>query len=137
MITSSPLPRAKQPKFHESSQLQSMRENDATGRQWIRSRAMVGQSNGSDRQLSYLTQKLNRLRHRIPGGSGSSTATGMMFKGEYSGGAYKNQEVVAFTPQGQGAGMYVALRAVPAGQSPDVGSPFWFAFPAPAPGIFQ
>ncbi len=134
MIVSSPIPRGKQPKYHESSYLQSFRENDSTPRQWIRAKTSGYNGGGQDRQIAVLTQQMNRMRRRIPGGSGSSSGTGMFFKGEYSGEAYSTQNVVEFVPDGQSAGFYIALKTVPAGQSPDVGFPYWMAFPAPAPG---
>jgi hypothetical protein len=83
-----------------------------------------------------MLQKLARNRRRIVGGGGGSSSTGMVFKGEYNGGSYKTQDVVAFTPIGGSAGMFIALKPVPAGQSPDTGAPFWFSFPAPSPGMW-
>ncbi len=85
--------------------------------------------------MAFLLQKLGRVRRRVVGGGASST-TGMVFMGEYGGGSYDTQQVVVFTPTGGAAGMYIALQPVPSGQSPDTGAPYWFSFPAPAPGMW-
>ncbi len=134
-IVSSPIPRAKQPKWHESSPLQSVRENDSTSRQWLRARANGFNLEGVARELGVIKQQLGRVRRRVVGG-GASTGTGMIFKGEYNGGSYSTQNVVAYTPTGGSAGMYIALTSVPAGVLPDTGSPYWFAWPNSPPGMF-
>lgn len=134
MIISSPLPRGRQPTFHQGSGLRSPRDADATARQWLRAKTANYNSGGTDRQMFFMLQKLSRQRKRIVGGGGSTTSTGLVYKGEYNGGAYDTQNVVEFTPDGASPGFYLALKPVPAGQSPDVGFPYWKAFPAPAPG---
>jgi hypothetical protein len=134
MIASSPIPRGVQPKFHESSGLQSIRENDSTSRQWLRSRTMASNSGGSDRAMFYLNQKLNRLRRRVVGGGSTSSGSGMVWKGEYDPTAkYDVMDVVVFTPAGGAAGTYITNQAV-SGVSPDVGLPNWTAFPNGSPG---
>jgi len=77
MVTSSPIPRAKQPKWHESSGLQSIRESDSTPRQWLRARTNGYNTEGLARQVGVLTQQMGKYRRRIVGGgaSDSSTAT--------------------------------------------------------------
>lgn len=135
MIVSSPIPRAKQPKWHESSPLQTPRESDSTGRQWLRARTSGFNSEGVYRELNTIKQLLGKYRRRVVGGGGSTSGTGMQWKGEYNGGSYSAQNVVTFTPDGApAAGNYVALKNVPVGVSPDTGSPFWQVFSYPAPG---
>lgn len=116
--------------------MRSLRDADATARQWARSKRMVHESNASNGQLAFMVQKLNRQRRRVVGGGGSTPSSGMVFKGEYSGAAYDSQNVVSFQPDGQSPGLYLALKAVPAGQSPDIGAPYWMAFPVPSPGMW-
>lgn len=86
--------------------------------------------------LNRVQIELGKLRRRITGG-GSSTSTGMVFKGEYdSTKSYSIQNVVVFTNPGGSAGTYIALQTVSAGVSPDVGSPSWFAFPNSPPSVW-
>lgn len=136
MIVQAPQSKVRMPTFHEGSGLRSPRDADATARQWLKAKTTTHNENGNNNQLFYMMQKLSRQRRRIPGGSGSTASTGMKWSGEYNGGSYKPQNVVTFTPDGQSAGNYVALRNVPAGVSPDVGFPYWQAFSVPAPGIW-
>lgn len=135
MMIYSPLSRARQPIFNESSGLRSTRDGDATSRQWLRMRTIGRVQGGNDHQMFFLRQQLARLRRRIVGG-GATASSGMIFKGEWNGGSYSSQNVVAYTPAGKSAGMYVALRNVAAGVPPDTGGDDWFAFPNSPPGMF-
>ena len=141
MIINCPLPRATQPRYHEGSAMRSIRDGDATSRQWRRTQVSGRNSGGTDRQMFFMLQKLARQRHRIVGGGGSTSSSGMRFRGEWSAspsdglGAYKAQDVFAFTPDGGSAGMYIALKD-PGSNSPDTGAPFWFAFPNSPPGVW-
>jgi len=137
IIVSSPVPRAKQPKWHESSPLQSFRENDSTSRQWLRASKNGYNTDGIARQVGVLTQQMGRYRRRIVGGGASTSSGGMQWKGEYNGGSYKAQNVVTFTPNGASAGNYVALKDVPSGTAPDTGFPYWQAFSVPSPGVWS
>lgn len=116
--------------------MRSFRDSDSISRQWIKNRSAGHNQTGTDRQLFFMLQKLARQRRRVVGGGGSLPSSGMTFKGEYSGIAYDSQNVVSFQPDGQSPGLYIALQAVPAGQSPDIGAPYWMAFPVPAPGMW-
>lgn len=136
MITSSPVSRAKQPKWHESSGLQSIRESDATPRQWLRARKNGDNSDAIARQVGVLTQQMGRYRRRIVGGGGSANGTGLTFRGEYSGTSYPAQSMVIFTSDGGSSGTYVSIKSVPAGIAPDTGYPYWVALPFPPSGIF-
>lgn len=136
MMYSSPLPRGRQPRYHEASGLRSTRDQDATARQWIRSKTSGFNSGGTDRQMFFMLQKLNRQRRRVVGGGATSSSSGLQFKGQYNGGAYKTQNMVIFTPDGQSPGTYIALQAVPSGQSPDVGFPYWVALPTSPSGVW-
>jgi len=136
MIISSPVPRGKQPKWHESSGLQSIRESDSTPRQWIRQRTNGAQTDALARQVGVLTQQMGKYRRRIVGGGASSTTGTLVFKGEYSGTSYPAQSMVVFTSDGGSSGTYISLKAVPAGVQPDTGTPYWFAMPFPPAGIF-
>ncbi len=135
MIVSSPIARAKQPRWHSSSRLQSIRENDSTSRQWLRQGKNGQNSETSNRADFFKNQILNKLRRRIVGGGGAAT-TGMVFKGEFDPSAsYDVQNVVVFTSDGGSAGLYIALQQV-SGISPDIGAPKWLAFPNSPPGVF-
>lgn len=136
MMFSSPLPRGRQPRYNESSGLRSSRDQDATARQWIRARTVGHNNGGTDRQMFFMIQKLNRSRRRVVGGGATPSSGGMVFKGQYDPStSYDAQNVVIFTPDGASAGTYVAMQAV-SGISPDVGSPNWVALPNMPAGQF-
>ena len=135
MIVFSPQQRTRQPHYFQGSSLRSMRDADATARQWLRAKSVTHNTNGTNSQQFFLLQKLARQRRIKPGGSGS-TSGGMSFKGEYNGGPYASQNVVVFTPDGGAAGTYIALKGVPAGIAPDIGNPYWMALPFPPSGIW-
>lgn len=136
MIVASPTANTRQPHYYEGSRLRSLRDSDAVARAWLKTKQTAHRNNNTNNQQFFLLQKLARQRRRVVGGGATQTSTGMTFKGEYSGGPYAVQNVVAYTAVGGSAGLYIALQSVPAGVLPDTGNPYWFAFPAPAPGMF-
>lgn len=130
----SPIARARQPGFNESSSMRSVRDADATDRQWIKNKDTSDQTWGIVRSVAKLSRDVAKLRRRILGG-GSAPASTNWFQGEWDPGTtYTTGQGVAFTPDGGSAGMYIALQNVPAGTSPDTGAPNWFAFPNSPPG---
>ncbi len=135
MIIAAPTANTRQPHYFEGSSLRSRRDSDAVTRAWAKTKSTAHRNNAINNQQFFTLQKLGRNRRRVVGG-GASTGTGMIFKGEYNGGAYSTQNVVAYTPTGGSAGMYIALTSVPAGVLPDTGSPYWFAWPNSPPGMF-
>lgn len=134
-MINSPLPRGRQPRYHEASGLRSSRDSDALARAWIKERTVGHNNGGTDRQMFYMLQKLARQRRRIVGGGGG-ISSGLTFKGEYNNGPYQAQNLVAYTPAGGSAGMYIALVNVPAGVLPDTGNPYWFAWPNSPAGMW-
>ena len=51
--------------------------------------------------------------------------------------SYSRPAIVFFTPDGGAAGSYYPLvDNIPAGISPDVGAPYWGAFPNSPPGVW-
>ncbi len=124
-------------KRHAGSQMDSARERTATGKQWQISATAEAQLSHHGVAITRISHELGKLRRRIVGGSGAAAqSTGMIFKGVYNGGAYKTQDVVAYTAAGSSAGMYIAIKSVPAGVLPDTGSPYWFAWPNSPPSMF-
>lgn len=124
------------PKRHEASQMVSPRERTAVGKQWqsaVRDNSQLSQYGIA---LQRIQNEMGKLRRRIPGGASAGQSGGLQFKGQYNGGAYKTQNMVIFTPDGQSPGTYIALQAVPSGQSPDVGFPYWVALPTSPSGVW-
>lgn len=137
MIIQAPQPKVRLARYHEGNYMRGPRDADAVNRGWIKARTNLHSASGNDSQQFFMNTKLARLRRRINGG-GSTSSTGMSWKGEYSPTkAYAAQNVVEFTPDGSAAGTYIALINVPAGQAPDMGYPYWTAFPFPPAGIWS
>lgn len=130
-----PTPRVRLPSFHEGNRMRSLRDTDATARQWLKSRTTTHNNSGTDRQMFFMLQKLARQRRRVVGGGGSAAGF-MRFIGEYGGQAANAQNVFAFTPDGGAAGLYIALGNIPASTPPDTGAPNWFAVPNSPPGVW-
>ncbi len=114
MIISAPTANTRQPHYFEGSSLRSRRDSDAVTRAWAKTKSTAHRNNAINNQQFFTLQKLGRN----------------------NGGAYSTQNVVAYTPIGGSAGMYIALTSVPAGVLPDTGSPYWFAWPNSPPGMF-
>lgn len=135
MLLSSPIPRAAQPRFNEGSSLRSIRDTDATSRQWIKNDDTSFQAWAVLGVVARLSRTVDQLRRRILGGSGRGTSSGFFYAGVWnSGKSYPAQNQVTFTPQGQSAGEYISIIPVPAGISPDTGAPYWHANATPTPG---
>lgn len=136
MMIYSPLSRARQPVFNESSGMRSTRDGDATSRQWLRMRTIGRVQGGNDHQMFFMRQQLARMRRRIVGG-GVASSDGVIFGGEWNpNNSYKKNTIVFFTPDGLSAGTYISLQQVIAGISPDVGAPNWVVFPSSPPGVW-
>ncbi len=136
MIISAPTASTRQPHYFEGSRLRSLRDRDAVSRAWILNRTTAHRNNSDSNQQFFANQKLARLRRRIVGG-GTTSTSGLVFKGEYNGGAYAANSMVVFTPDGGAAGTYISTKAVPAGVSPDTGNPYWIALPFPPAGVWS
>lgn len=122
-------------KRHGGSQMNSPRERTATGKQWQLSGTAEAQGGVHGVAIQRIMHEIGKLRRRVVGGGGGGVVQiAMTFKGEYNGGSYKTQNVVAYTPNGGSAGMYICTRNAPAGTPPDTGSPYWFAWPNSPPG---
>ena len=68
----------------------------------------------------------------------SAAALSTWFTGLYDAGVtYSAQQVCVYTPDGGQAGAYVCLVSGTVGITPDTGAPNWFAWPAPAPGVWS
>lgn len=124
------------PKRHEGSQMNSPRERDAQGKQWKMSRTTDSQTGTLTVSINRMQNELGKLRRRTWGAASVASTGGIQFKGEYNNGVYKKQNMVIFTPDGQSPGTYISLKDVPAGQSPDVGFPYWVALPTSPSGVW-
>jgi hypothetical protein len=67
-----PQPRIVVPKAHESSQLRSPRDSDSVNRQWRRHNATHIQESSNTNAIQVLNQKVEKIRRRILGGSGTA-----------------------------------------------------------------
>lgn len=131
------MPRANQTRIHEGSSLRSVRDSDRTSNLWKRHNGNQFNLEGVYRSLDKLHQDLGKLRRRIVGGGGTTSTSGMDFKGEYDPTkAYAAKTIVLFTPDGGSAGTYISNQKVVAGVSPDMGLPNWIAFPNSPPGMW-
>lgn len=68
MNFNSPLPRARQPFFHEGSGLRSVRDSDATARLWTKNNIVKRAESDTQRVLANVQQQLAQLRRRQIGG---------------------------------------------------------------------
>lgn len=136
MLLNAPLPRANQSLIHEGSGLRSVRDADRVSNWWKKNNGTANNLDGIYRSLFKLQIDLGRLRRRIVGGGGTSSTSGVDFKGEYDPTAsYKAKVIVIFTPDGGSPGTYISNQPV-SGISPDIGLPNWTAFPNSPPGMW-
>lgn len=107
--------------------------------QWVHDTlANVRRGNESPDALTSRTTKGTFVQPRSVKGGGATTPLGDWFKGLYDADTtYNAQQVVAYTPSGGQAGMYVCLMNNTLGITPDTGAPNWFAWLYPAPGVWS
>jgi len=65
----SPIPRAKQPAFHEGSSMRSVRDSDANAKNWIKSKDTARALEFISQATQQNTRQIEKLRHRIVGGA--------------------------------------------------------------------
>lgn len=59
----------KMPRFHEGSQLRSVRDDDNNSKQWQKNQTTTKQGGGHDQAINVLQGQVARLRRRIVGGA--------------------------------------------------------------------
>tara|TARA_R110000868_G_scaffold221_2_gene2112 strand:+ start:789 stop:1220 length:432 start_codon:yes stop_codon:yes gene_type:complete len=105
-----PIPRAKQPGFHESSSMRSVRDGDANSKQWQKNKTIGKAVNAIAQTTEQNSRQIQKLRRRIVGG-GVGSASGMIFRGEYSTDLSYNPQDVVVIRSGPNAGSYVCILA--------------------------
>lgn len=135
-----PLARTAPVKLREGSELRSPRDSDSVPRVWQKGMSIAQQIARVCQEVEQLQRELNRLRMRKggPGAAAPAAQAGMVFRGLWSATeVYQSQHVVFRTPTGGSAGVYIALlNNIPMGQQPEIGAPYWAAFPYPPPGVW-
>lgn len=131
MNFNSPIPRAKQPTFHEGSALRSVRDGDSTAKQWQKNKSVSKAVNGIAQAVEQTQKQVNKLRRRVQPVV-YPPKVGMVFRGEYyASNGYSEQEVVTVTG-GVNQGTFICVAPVPAnGTKPWEGGGYWVQFPAP------
>jgi hypothetical protein len=114
--------------FYESSVLRPSRDSGDVRQAWKKSKEMLEQIRSLVNEAELELRKLERMRRRILGGSGSTSSTGG-FAGEWDPNrAYTAGQIVVIT-SGSNAGAYGCNQSN-TGQAPYAGGGYWTAFPA-------
>lgn len=76
MNFNSPIPRAVQPRFHESTSMRSVRDSDANAKQWQKSKIISRSFNGINQATEQNTRQIQKLKRRIVGGAAAASISG-------------------------------------------------------------
>lgn len=79
MNFNAPLPRAVQPRFHESSHLRSVRDGDANAKMWQKNRTLGSTIRSVAQATEQNTRQVAKLRRRILGGGGGGAGWDWMY----------------------------------------------------------
>ena len=100
MNFNSPIPRAVQPRFHESTSMRSVRDSDANAKQWRKSKVISRSFNGINQATEQNTRQIQKLKRRIVGGAAAASITGWYWEegsrlyGDPTANSYSENQVV-------------------------------------------
>lgn len=105
-----PIPRAKQPTYHEGSALRSVRDSDANAKQWQKNKQVVKSLNGAIQAIEQTQKQVNALKRRIIGSANTADIEGHL-RGEWYEGANEDTSTddIWVVTGGASAGAYGAL----------------------------
>jgi len=95
MNFNSPIPRAVQPRFHESTSMRSVRDSDANAKQWQKSKIISRSFNSINQATEQNTRQIQKLKRRIVGGSDNTGNAGWYWESDKR--LYGNPTVNSYT----------------------------------------
>ena len=131
-----PIPKTKQPGFHESSSMRSVRDGDANSKQWQKNKTIGKAVNAISQTTEQNSRQIQKLRRRVIGGGGGVSVSGWYWEegsrlyGDPTANSYSKNQVVKVletdaivttgivcvgsgTPVMATAGKWVCLQDVP------------------------
>lgn len=100
MNFNSPIPRAKQPGFHEGSALRSVRDGDSNSKIWQKEKTVSKSLNALAQATEQNSKQIQKLRRRIVGGAAAASITGWYWEegsrlyGDPTANSYSKNQVV-------------------------------------------